>query len=115
MLDWLCLDNCRPRTDVITFFENRMVYLEEGASWLFSISTKMKTRENWIRMNKRVLSDLRQNSATPLLKLRRYSHSRALKIHSTTISYGYLVSSPEKEIPFNYMFPCICIHKSQVE
>lgn len=49
-LNWLHLENCRPRTDLITFFENRMVYLAEDASWLFSISTEMKTRQNWIRM-----------------------------------------------------------------
>lgn len=49
-LNWLCLANCRPRTDLITFLENRMVYLEEDAGWLFSISTEMKSRQNWIRV-----------------------------------------------------------------
>lgn len=50
MLNWLCLENCRPRADLITFFENRMVYLEEDATWLFSILIEMKTRQNWIRL-----------------------------------------------------------------
>lgn len=49
-LNWLCLENCRPRTDLITFLENRMVYLEEDVSWLFSISIEMKSRQNWIRV-----------------------------------------------------------------
>lgn len=81
------LENCRPRTDLIAFLENRKVYLEEDTSWLFSISIEMKTRQNWIRMNKRDLFDLRQNSTAKVIKLCHYHHWRALKICWTTISY----------------------------
>lgn len=49
MWTWLHLENGRPKADLITFCEKKTVYLEEDASWLFSISEELKTRQNWIR------------------------------------------------------------------
>lgn len=39
----------RKLAHLITFFEKRVVYLEEDASWLLSISVELKTRQNWMR------------------------------------------------------------------
>lgn len=86
---WLHLENCRPKADLITFFEKRTGFL-----WRKMLAGFSPTLKSWkpdkigLESNKKIVSDLRQNAAAAVIELCHCPPWRALKMCSTTASSG---------------------------